>query len=106
MAKQKTDINIEEDIKVKEMLDERGILMKDFAEKIGIQRETLTRALKGNPQYSTLKSIAEGLEATVPELFKVQSTKTDVHGCIYFGGEAHLVKSKEDIETLLEAMLK
>lgn len=106
MARQKTDCSIEGDLCVKNILAERGILMKDFADSIGITRETLTRALKGNPQYSTLKAIADGLDLSVPELFKVhgsiQDTKQeDIHGCIYISGEAHLIKSKQDIENLL-----
>lgn len=106
MARQKTECNIEGDLRVKEILAERGILMKDFADSIGITRETLTRALKGNPQFSTLKAIADGLGVSIPELFKahshIQDTKQeDIHGCIYIYGEAHLIKSKQDIENLL-----
>lgn len=106
MARQKTECNIEGDLRVKEILEDRGMLMKDLAEQIGITRETMTRALKGNPQYSTLKAIADGLDVTVPELFKDYSkaSKTsigDVHGCIYIGNEAHLITSKKDIEDIL-----
>ena len=106
MARQKTECNIEGDLRVKDILAERGILMKDFANSIGITRETLTRALKGNPQYSTLKAIADGLGVSVPELFRahgpIQDTRSeDIHGCIYISGEAHLIKSKQDIENLL-----
>ena len=61
---------IEGELRVKEILKERGIKMKDLAEQIHIAPETLTRALKGNPQYSTLKSIADFLGISVRELFK------------------------------------
>lgn len=109
MARQKTECSIEGDLRVKDILAERGILMKDFADSIGITRETLTRALKGNPQYSTLKAIADGLGVSVPELFRghdpVQETKPeDIHGCIYMAGEAHLINSRQDIEDLLSRM--
>ena len=106
MARQKTECSIEGNLRVKDILAERGILMKDFADSIGITRETLTRALKGNPQYSTLKAIADGLGVPVPELFRahgpIQDTKPEnIHGCIYISGEAHLIKSKQDIENLM-----
>ena len=107
MARQKTDYNIENELCVKDILAERGLLMKDFAEQIGITRETLTRALRGNPQYSTLKAIAEGLGVNVYELFKertVQRPQTDIHGCIYVDGEPNLIKSKSDIEHLLKEL--
>lgn len=107
MARQKTDYNIEGELRVKDILAERGILMKNFADQIGITRETLTRALKGNPQYSTLKAIAEGLGINISELFRVhtvQQTQSDIHGCIYIGGEPNLIKSKADIEHLLQEL--
>ena len=51
-----TKVTITDELRVKELLKERGMMMKDFAEQIGISRETLTRALQGNPQYSTLEN--------------------------------------------------
>lgn len=105
MARQKTETTIEGDLRVKELLEARGLLMKDFADQIGITRETLTRTLKGNPQYSTLKLIADGLGVSVAELFtdftEAAKSKNEVHGCIYIGEEAHLVNSKKDIEDIL-----
>ena len=109
MARQKTECSIEGDLRVKDILAERGILMKDFAEQIGVTRETLTRALKGNPQYSTLKAIADGLGLSVPELFRehdtVKNTKPeDIRGCIFINNEAHLVYSLKDIKSLLTTL--
>lgn len=103
MAKQKTEIDIERELRVKEILDERNILMKDFADQIGITRETLTRALKGNPQYSTLKAIADGLGVSVPELFKTKpSTTRDVYGCLYVNEKPILVNGKQDLDKVME----
>lgn len=108
MARQKTETTIEGDLRVKELLEARGLLMKDFADQIGITRETLTRTLKGNPQYSTLKLIADGLGVSVAELFTDFNTaiqvQSEVHGCIYIGREAHLINSKEDIEDILSKL--
>lgn len=96
-----TDTKIENELRVKELLKERGILMKDFAEQIGIKRESLTRALQNNPQYSTLKAIADGLGLSVPELFK-QKPQPEIYGCIVINSEAHAIKSIEDIKKLIE----
>lgn len=103
MPRQKTEIDIENELRVKAILDERNIMMKDFAEQIGITRETLTRSLKGNPQYSTLKAIADGLNLTVPDLFipKHQSNEDRINGYIEIDGEIHKIKTKEDIEAVL-----
>lgn len=106
MAKQKTECTIDGELIVKRLLEERGMLMKDLAEMIGITREALTRALKGNPQYSTLKAISDGLGVSVPELFKKdhessKQVKRDVHGCIYIDGIPHLITSKQDLEQIM-----
>lgn len=101
MPKQKTEIDIENELRVKSILDERKILMKDFAMQIGITRETLTRSLKGNPQYSTLKAIADGLNLTVPDLFiSKPQAENSINGYIEIDGEIHKVSSKEDILNL------
>ena len=106
MARQKTECNIEGDLRVKEILEERGLLMKDFADQIGITRETLTRALKGNPQYSTLKAIAEGLDVPITELFKQNEVKSDINGYVEYQGKVYIIKSLEDLNKLTETISK
>jgi DNA-binding phage protein len=44
--------------------------LKDLAEKIGIARESLTRALDGNPTLSTIQGIATALEVNITDLFE------------------------------------
>ena len=41
--------------KVKELCRQRGIQLKDLAQKMGIAPESLSRAINGNPQLSTIK---------------------------------------------------
>lgn len=102
MSKQKTDVDIENELRVKELLAERHILMKDFADTIGIKRETLTRSLKGNPQYSTLKAIADGLGVTVPELFKNHRTTPLINGFVSINGNAPVhISSVEDLKKMV-----
>ena len=102
MSKQKTTIDIESELRVKELLAERKILMKDFADMIGIKRETLTRSLKGNPQYSTLKAIADGLGVSVPELFKTHEASPLINGFVSVNGAAPVhVGSVADMERII-----
>lgn len=95
-------ITIEGELRVKELLEERGISMQDFASSIGIVRETLTRTLKGNPRYDTLKAIATGLGMTVPDLFvnrKGKNIKPEgrpLYGYIEIGSEIYAVRNRED----------
>lgn len=102
MSKQKTNIDIENELRVKEILAERKILMKDFADLIGIKRETLTRSLKGNPQYSTLKTIADGLGVSVPELFKTYKVAPLINGFVAVNGNPPIhVGSVEDLKQII-----
>jgi transcriptional regulator with XRE-family HTH domain len=57
--------------RVKQMCKERGIALKDLADRVGIARESLTRALDGNPTLSTLQGIANALNVNVRDLFDV-----------------------------------
>ena len=102
MSKQKTSIDIENELRVKELLAERKILMKDFADMIGIKRETLTRSLKGNPQYSTLKAIADALNVSVPELFKTYKATPLVNGFVAVNDNPPIhVGSVEDLKKIV-----
>lgn len=107
MSKQKTTIDIENELRVKELLAERKILMKDFADMIGIKRETLTRSLKGNPQYSTLKAIADGLGVSVPDLFKTHTATPLIDGFVSVNGDTPIhVGSVADLKKLLADLEK
>lgn len=58
--------------RVKELCRQRGIQLKDLAQKMCIAPESLSRAINGNPQLSTIKSIAENLKIPISELFAVK----------------------------------
>lgn len=55
---------------VKHLCKEKGVTLKDLAEKIGIARESLTRALDGNPTLSTIQGIATALDIKITDLFE------------------------------------
>ena len=58
--------------RVKELCHQRGIQLKDLAQKMGIAPESLSRAINGNPQLSTISSIAANLGIPISELFVVK----------------------------------
>lgn len=95
-----------EDLRVKEILKERGMKMYELAETMGIAPESLTRALQRNPQYTTLKTIADTLGVSVRDLFKGDDTlafNNEMCGCIFYGGEMHTFNSREEIENFLRS---
>lgn len=93
-----------EELRVKEILKERGMKMYELAEQMNIAPESLTRALQRNPQYSTLKTIADTLGVSVRDLFKgddTQAANNEMCGCIFYGGEMYTFNSREAIEDFL-----
>ena len=93
-----------EELRVKEILKERGMKMYELAEQMNIAPESLTRALQRNPQYSTLKAIAVTLGLSVRDLFRgddSQVSNNEMRGCIFYNGEMHTFNSREEIEKFL-----
>ena len=93
-----------EDLRVKEILKERGMKMYELAETMGIAPESLTRALQRNPQYTTLKTIADTLGVSVRDLFKgndTQASNNEMRGCIFYNGEMYTFNSRTEIEKFL-----
>lgn len=60
------------DLRLKEILAQRGITLKDFSQMSGISQSNLSNYLNGNisPTLDTLKRIASHLGIEVVELFR------------------------------------
>ena len=60
------------DLRLREILAQRGITLKEFAQSSGISQSNLSNYLNGNisPTLDTLKKIATNLNVDVVELFR------------------------------------
>ncbi len=60
------------DLRLKEILAQRGITLKEFAMTSGISQSNLSNYLNGNisPTLETLKKMASSLNIDIVELFK------------------------------------
>lgn len=60
------------DLRLKEILAQRGITLKDFSMASGISQSNLSNYLNGNisPTLETLKKIASKLDVDVVDLFR------------------------------------
>ena len=67
---------MDNEFRIAEILKSKGITQKDLAEKIGISRVGLSKAINGNATITTLRRIAAALEVSVPELFAPQPSNT------------------------------
>ena len=83
------------ELRLKEILAQRGIKLKDFASMAGLSQSNLSNYINGNisPTLDTLKKIATHLDIDVVELFK---EKDDVELYAKYNGVLYPI-SKEDI---------
>lgn len=56
-------------LRVKEICKNQGITIGDLADKMDIKRESLSRAINGNPTLETLSKIAIALDVPISNLF-------------------------------------
>ena len=55
---------------IKSMIKAKGFTIQEVAEKIGVNRVTLTLTLQGNPTYKKMKEIADAIGCDVMDFFK------------------------------------
>lgn len=88
--------------KVKELCRNKGITIKELAEKMGIAPESLSRAINGNPQLSTLNKIAEALGVSVTDLF--DRNEDELLAIVVCAGETHIVTTKAKLKEIADAL--
>lgn len=103
--KDKKAVKITTELRVVELMKEKGLKMSDLATSLGVDQSNLTKSLKSNPTLSRLQAIADFLGVSVPELF-VQPVKESMYGCIYINGspEPVILRNKEEIKAFLEKL--
>lgn len=65
----------ENELRIREIMLEKGISVNEMSEKLGITRQSFYSIVNGNPTMSTLAKIAEILGVTVKKLFKDESNE-------------------------------
>ena len=93
------------DLRVKELCKERGMLMENLAQILGVTRITLTRNINGNPTMETLQKIASALTVQVWELFTA-STTGEINGFVEYRGTIYKIQSREDLQQLNDLVNK
>nr|DAH02453.1 MAG TPA: helix-turn-helix XRE-family like protein [Caudoviricetes sp.] len=90
------------DLRVKYLIKQKGMTMQQFAEILGVTRDTLTRNINGNPTLETLERIANALGVDISELFVRNTPDSEVNGYVKVKGTLYEVHSFEDLRKLLE----
>ena len=74
-------------LSVRMLCRKQGITMRQLAEKMQIAPESLSRAINGNPQLSTIQSIASNLNVEVADLFNYSLGQSDLTAIVVFRGK-------------------
>ncbi len=74
-------------LSVRMLCRKQGITMRQLAEKMQIAPESLSRAINGNPQLSTIQSIATNLNVEVADLFNSSLNQSDLTAIVVFRGK-------------------
>lgn len=88
--------------KVKELCTERGITIKQLAEKMKIAPESLSRAINGNPQLSTIRKIADALGVSVTDLF--DRSEDELQAIVFCAGKTYTATTKEELKEIVDAL--
>lgn len=88
------------ELRLKELLSQKGITLKDFAATSGISQSNLSNYINGNisPTLDTLKKIASHLGIDVVELFK---EREEVELFARYNGEVYPI-TKDDIISIIK----
>lgn len=85
-------------LRVKEICKAKNITIGELADKMNMARESLSRAINGNPTLDTLEKIAIALNVNVSELFQSGS---ELYGLVMYKEKTYKIESIESIEALL-----
>lgn len=87
------------ELRLKEILAERGITLKDFAKESGISASNLSNYINGNisPTLDTLNKIANYLQVELTELF-VEKEAVELYA--KYNGILYPISSKELVEII------
>ena len=87
--------------RILELCKEVGINQTELADKIGLSRVGLSKAINGNPTVDTLERIATALNVDITDLFKKNDPGEDVNGYIKAKGTVYEIHSFDDLEKVL-----
>ena len=88
-------------LRVKEICKQKGLLMEELANKLGIARVNLTKAINGNPTIETLEKIASALGVSVIELFEPES---EFYGVVLYKGTTYKIDGIDSFKRLCKVV--
>ena len=92
-------------LRIEEILKERGITKTQFADMMGVAKQNVNLLLNTN-NTQKMEKIAEVLGVKFTDLFVADDQPQDeLNGFVEYRGEIHRIKTKADLESLLNKIL-
>lgn len=79
------------DLRIKEVIKEKGMTITELADKMGINRVNLSSMVNGNPTVETLNKIADAIGCPVTELFERPKKNSLSITCPHCGKEIEII---------------
>lgn len=76
--------------------------IKQLAEKMKIAPESLSRAINGNPQLSTIRKMAEALDVSVTDLF--DRNEDELLAIVVYAGKTKTATTKAELKKIVDAL--
>jgi transcriptional regulator with XRE-family HTH domain len=95
----KKSIKMENRIKIKEILKQRGISVVDFAEKLGIQRQNVYNVLS-KPTWQRLEQCSQILDMPIADFF--EKNDSEINGFIEYRGTIYRITDLRSFNNLAE----
>ena len=90
--------------RIKDLCKERGMLVKDLAEKLGITSIGLSKTInQPYPQLQTLERIANALEVPITELF-APPVPSDFLALVRDRGETHTFTNRKELKNYVQGL--
>lgn len=93
---------------IKSIIKEKGFTIQEVANKIGVNRVTLTLTIQGNPTYKKMKEIADAIGCEISDFFrdetnkKAEQHKEELTALIRFRGQLYQADSIEELENVIK----
>lgn len=88
-------------LSVKEVCKKKGVTLQELADKMKVKRESLSRAINGNPTVETLEKIATALNVPISALFVAER---DFIAFVRRNGETFTFESEEALKVYAESL--
>ena len=93
-------------LRILELCRKAGITQTELAERIGLSRVGLSKAINGNPTVGTLEKIANALDVELWEFFNSSTDNSNFMSLIKDGDSYYHALTLTELENIVEKLKK